>query len=239
MQARQTGQCKPRPGSPTCSDFPSLFKAAPDGAARPVSMQPQVLARGVRPPAGPRALTRRGDGWIPRPVISPQKLKFVIAFAVVAGGVVFLMAGKLKSAFRYSETVTAVAQGGEALAGRSLRIQAQYVDDSLVKKREGGKPFFEFTIAEGTSRLTVRYDDSPPDTLVNGAQVTAEGQVTRAGYFTATKVFAKCPSKYEAMQTPAGYKPPDPYSAAGRGVKQHPKDIPLPVPLPMPPPTAP
>ena len=91
--------------------------------------------------------------------MSPKKLKFVVALAVVVGGVVFLMAGKLRGAFRYSETVTAVVQGGEMLAGRSLRIQAKYVDDSLVKMREGGKPFFEFGMAEGASKLTVRYDD--------------------------------------------------------------------------------
>ena len=158
----------------------------------------------------------------------PDKMKLIVTFAIVAGGVAFLMAGKLKGAFRYSESLSVVAQSGDALAGRSLRVQAKFVDGSLVKAREGGRPYFEFQLSEGKHLLTVRYDDSPPDTLVNGAQVTVEGQVVRTGYFYATKVFAKCPSKYESAPTPAGYRPPDPYSAAGRGdVRQHPAGLPM------------
>lgn len=154
-----------------------------------------------------------------------QKLKFVIAFTVIGGGVVFLVTGKLKDSFRYSESVAAVAQSGDALVGRNVRIQGKYVDDSLVKKRDGQKPYFEFQIAEGPVRLTVRYDDSLPDTLVNGAEVTAEGQVSKGAHFHATKVFAKCPSKYDAMPTPGSYKATDPYSVAGRGTREHPSEV--------------
>ena len=160
-----------------------------------------------------------------------ERLKVIVPLVLVVGGVVFLMAGKLKDAFRYSESVQAVAQGGDSLLGRPLRIQARYVNDSLVKKREGGKPYYEFQIKEGESSLTLRYDDALPDTLVNGADVTAEGSLSRSGYFHATKVFAKCPSKYDAAGVPDGYKPPDPYSAAGRSVperKGHPGSIPMP-----------
>jgi cytochrome c-type biogenesis protein CcmE len=165
-----------------------------------------------------------------------RRWKLVVALTVVVGGVVFLMAGKLKDAFRYSETVAAVANAGDSLVGRPLRIQARYVNDSLEKKREGGKPFYEFQIHEADARLKVRYDDALPDTLVNGAEVTAEGSLARKGYFHATKVFAKCPSKYDAAQVPAGYRPPDPYQAAGRSVPSapaapragHPSNIPMP-----------
>src|SRR5205809_451593 len=104
-----------------------------------------------------------------------SKLKFIVAFAVVAGGIVLLMAGKLKDAFRFSESVAAVSKGGDALLGRPLRIQGKLVDDSLVKKRDGSKPFFEFRVVEQGHELTLRYDDILPDTLVNGAEVTAEG----------------------------------------------------------------
>jgi cytochrome c-type biogenesis protein CcmE len=151
-----------------------------------------------------------------------RKWKFVAVFAVVAGGIAFLAASKLKDAFRYSETVGSVASGGGALLGRPLRIQGKLVDDTLIKKREGGEPYFEFQVHEGTSRLTLRYDDILPDTLVNGAEVTAEGALERPGYFRATKVFAKCPSKYEAAKVPAGYRPPDPYRTAGRGAPEAP-----------------
>lgn len=152
-----------------------------------------------------------------------ERLKVIVPLTLVVGGVVFLMAGKLKDAFRYSESVQAVVNGGDSLLGRPLRIQARYVNDSLQKKREGGKPYYEFKIKEGAATLLLRYDDALPDTLVNGADVTAEGSLSKSGYFHATKVFAKCPSKYDAAgQVPAGYKPPDPYSAAGRSVPERP-----------------
>jgi cytochrome c-type biogenesis protein CcmE len=149
-----------------------------------------------------------------------RQIKFVVAIAVIAGGITVLLAGTLKSAFRYSESVTELARSGESLVGRPLRIQGTLVNDSLAKKREGGKPYFEFLVEEKGERLTVRYDDILPDTLVNGADVTAEGSLTRPGYFQATKVFAKCPSKYDAAKVPPGYRPPDPYGAAGRSVPE-------------------
>jgi cytochrome c-type biogenesis protein CcmE len=146
--------------------------------------------------------------------------KFVLAVAVIAGGIAVLMAGKLRDAFRYSEGVAAVAQAGEGLLGRPLRIQGTMVNDSLVKKREAGKPYFEFAVSEGYATLTVRYDEILPDTLVNGAVVTAEGTLERPGYFRATKILAKCPSKYDSARVPAGYRPPDPYRAAGRSAPE-------------------
>jgi cytochrome c-type biogenesis protein CcmE len=155
-----------------------------------------------------------------------KNAKFIVAFAVIGGGIAFLAAGKLKDAFRYSESVAAVAKGGEALIGRPLRIQGKLVNDSLVKKRDEGKPFFEFRVEDGPARMTVRYDDILPDTLVNGSDVTAEGKVVRPGYFQATKVFAKCPSKYEAAPVPKGYQPPDPYGTAGRSVPEAPRAAP-------------
>jgi cytochrome c-type biogenesis protein CcmE len=149
-----------------------------------------------------------------------QRIKFVVAIAVIVGAVALLMAGKLKDAFRYSESVEAVSSSGEALLGQAVRIQGKLVDDSLVKKRENGRPYYELQVQEGSSRLTVRYDDSLPDTLVNGADVTAEGSLARPGYFHATKLFAKCPSKYESAKVPPGYRPKDPYSTAGRTVPE-------------------
>jgi cytochrome c-type biogenesis protein CcmE len=150
-----------------------------------------------------------------------RSLKFTVAFAVIGGGIALLMAGKLKDAFRYSATVGEVVAGGGSLVGRPLRLQGRLLDDSLVKRRENGKPYFELRVAEGAAVLVLRYDDVLPDTLVNGAEVTAEGALERPGYFRATKIFAKCPSKYDAAKVPPhGYRPPDPYGAAGRSVPE-------------------
>jgi cytochrome c-type biogenesis protein CcmE len=147
------------------------------------------------------------------------KLKLVVAIVVIVGALLFLMAGKLKDAFRYSEDLSAIANLGPELVGRAVRIQGKLVDDSLVKRRENGKPYYELQVTGGgasPAKIVVRYDDLLPDNLVNGSEVTAEGSLTKAGYFHATKLFAKCPSKYDEMPVPEGYRPPDPYSAAGR-----------------------
>lgn len=46
--------------------------------------------------------------------------------------------------------------------------------------------------------IQITFTEPPPDTLVDRADVVVEGKLLSSGVFAATKVEAKCPSKYEA-----------------------------------------
>ena len=58
--------------------------------------------------------------------------------------------------------------------------------------------------------LPVKYvgNDAPPDTFVDRAQAVVEGQLGRDGTFIASKMQAKCASKYE-KEAAAGVRKSD------------------------------
>ena len=54
-----------------------------------------------------------------------------------------------------------------------------------------------FEVTDGTRRLPVRYRGVVPDAFKDGAEVVVEGRFD-GQTFTAARLFAKCPSKFEA-----------------------------------------
>ena len=66
-----------------------------------------------------------------------------------------------------------------------------------------------FQISQENNTLPVHYigTDAPPDTFVDRAQAVVEGKFGRDGTFTATKMQAKCASKYE-KEVAAGVRKP-------------------------------
>jgi cytochrome c-type biogenesis protein CcmE len=76
-----------------------------------------------------------------------------------------------------------------------------------------------FTLAQNDLRLNVIYNgvDPLPDTFRDGAQALADGKLGADGVFRATKIQAKCASKYEAKP---GSKPGAPvYESKPSGSK--------------------
>ena len=60
--------------------------------------------------------------------------------------------------------------------------------------------FLKFKLEQKVDVISVTYvgKDLLPDTFKDGAQAMAEGHLTRSGEFEASKIQAKCASKYEA-----------------------------------------
>ena len=58
----------------------------------------------------------------------------------------------------------------------------------------------KFKLEQKGDVISVNYvgKDLLPDTFKNGAQAMAEGHLSRSGEFEASKIQAKCASKYEA-----------------------------------------
>ena len=70
--------------------------------------------------------------------------------------------------------------------------------------REGAN--VSFTLAQDKLRMQVVYNgiDPLPDTFRDGAQALADGKLGSDGVFHATKIQAKCASKYEAKPAVKG-----------------------------------
>jgi cytochrome c-type biogenesis protein CcmE len=108
-------------------------------------------------------------------------LKFGLLIAAVLGTLAWLAVGGISETKTYYKTVA---------------------PNSIV--REGAN--VSFTLAQDKLRMQVVYSgiDPLPDTFRDGAQALADGKLGSDGVFHATKIQAKCASKYEAKPVVKG-----------------------------------
>lgn len=122
--------------------------------------------------------------------------KFGALIAVILGTLLWLAAGGIDDTKSYYRTIAEINGLGDRAYDQRIRVTGNVVDGSLVRK---GKDV-EFTIVEENRTLKVVYSGAEPlpDTLRGGAQAMADGKLSRDGVFHASRVAAKCASKYEA-----------------------------------------
>ncbi len=121
--------------------------------------------------------------------------KFAALIAIVIGTLVWLaMAGT--DTRTYYKTITELGQMGDQAYGKRLRVAGDVESGSI--QRVGNTT--QFVLAQENRKLKVAYlgTDPLPDTFKDGAQALADGKLDRDGTFHATKIQAKCASKYEA-----------------------------------------
>jgi cytochrome c-type biogenesis protein CcmE len=117
-------------------------------------------------------------------------------------------------AFTYYETLADFRGSAEALRGESSRVHGYVALDSI--ERDVDAQVVRFTVVNDPPHAGGSADDQPmvvifqsletPDLFKNGAEVVLEGRLVVADsqqQFHADKLFAKCPSKFEARATEA------------------------------------
>jgi cytochrome c-type biogenesis protein CcmE len=129
--------------------------------------------------------------------------KFALLMVAIIGTLVWLAAGGINETKTYYKEIKEVqAMGDKAQDGR-LRVGGDVVPGSIV--REGRE--VRFTIHQDALKLNVIYNgiDPLPDTFKDGSQALVDGKLRSDGVFHASKIQAKCASKYEAkpIQKPA------------------------------------
>ena len=133
-------------------------------------------------------------------------LKFGLLSAIVVGTLAWLAAGGINETKTYYKTVSELRTMGDDVYAKRLRVAGDIEENSI--ERNGRE--VRFRLKQEKELLTVRYDgiEPLPDTFRDGAQAVADGKMGRDGVFQATKIQAKCASKYEAKpgQTVPGYK---------------------------------
>ncbi len=133
-------------------------------------------------------------------------VKFGLLIAVVLGTLAWLAVGGISETKTYYKTVAEIRQLGNQAAERRLRVGGDIAVNSI--KRNGAD--VSFTLAQDSLRLQVVYNgiDPLPDTFRDGAQALADGKLGSDGVFHATKIQAKCASKYEAKPVMKGTAAP-------------------------------
>jgi cytochrome c-type biogenesis protein CcmE len=123
-----------------------------------------------------------------------MKLKIVIGGVVVLAGLVLATANFLQSNVEYG--TFAVAQR----TGKKIQVKGEWV-----KERSSGfdteKVQFTFFLKDDNNQIErVVLDGAKPNNFELATNVVAKGKY-KDGYFHATEVLTKCPSKYESTTT--------------------------------------
>jgi cytochrome c-type biogenesis protein CcmE len=122
--------------------------------------------------------------------------KFGLLVVAIIGLLVWLAAGGINESKTYYKTISELMQMGNQAQGKRLRVGGDVEDGSIVRN---GKEV-SFVLHQDKQKLKVVYSgiDPLPDTFKGGAQALADGKLASNGTFEASKIQAKCASKYEA-----------------------------------------
>jgi cytochrome c-type biogenesis protein CcmE len=127
-------------------------------------------------------------------------VKFLVAGALIIGGLSYLMFSGISSSMVYYYTLAELHQQDARLDGKGVRVSGHVRPGSIQRDETGTR--VQFLVYEKGSQLTlpVTYTGMIPDTFKDDAEVVVEGTYrSGAPIFQANTLLAKCPSKYEGM----------------------------------------
>jgi cytochrome c-type biogenesis protein CcmE len=131
--------------------------------------------------------------------------KFGILMALILGVLGWLAVGGISDTKTYYKTISELTQMNDQGKEKRIRVGGDIAPHSIV--RNGREVEFMLAQVEGPKQLHLKvvYSgiDPLPDTFKDGAQALADGKLGPDGVFHATKIQAKCASKYEAKPTAA------------------------------------
>lgn len=133
--------------------------------------------------------------------------KFAALVVVVIGTLVWIAASGMPENQTYYKTVAELSQMGDKAYGTRIRVGGDVASGSI--QHAAGE--VRFVLTQENLKLTVAYKgiDPLPDTFRDGAQALADGKLDKDGVFHASKIQAKCASKYEAKPGQPGAMPPN------------------------------
>jgi cytochrome c-type biogenesis protein CcmE len=122
--------------------------------------------------------------------------KFGLLIVAILGTLAWLAAGGINETKTYYKTVSELKAMGDDAHTKRLRVAGDVAQGTI--ERSGRQ--VRFVLKQETETLNVIYDgiEPLPDTFRDGAQAVADGKMGADGVFHASKIQAKCASKYEA-----------------------------------------
>lgn len=122
--------------------------------------------------------------------------KFGILMVLVVGSLIWLAVGGVKETKTYYKTIPELQAMGNGAQGQRIRVGGDVEPGSIHKESSR----VMFTLHQGGQTLPVVYEgaDPLPDTFRDNSQALADGRLGPNGVFEASKIQAKCASKYEA-----------------------------------------
>ena len=133
-------------------------------------------------------------------------VKFAGLIVIIVGVLVWLGTANVSESQTYYKTISELNQMPAPQKEKRVRVGGDVEKGSILRKAD----LVEFTLAQDKLQLRVAYTghDPLPDTFKDGAQALADGRMGSDGVFHASKIQAKCSSKYAIKpgEAPAGLK---------------------------------
>lgn len=123
------------------------------------------------------------------------KILIAVAVMVTAGG--YLAYSGARSSMAYYLTVGELLDRAATVQDSDLRVSGKVALGSVRWDQVSG--LLQFTATDGSRTVPIVYRGVVPDTFKPGADVVVEGRYD-GRRFTAVRLFAKCPSKFEAKE---------------------------------------
>ena len=121
-----------------------------------------------------------------------RKILVAVIVFVLAGA--YLAYNGARSSMAYYLTVGELLDRTATVRDADVRLSGTVSGGTVTRDPVAGTLAFEVT--DGTRRLPVRYRGVVPDAFKDGAEVIVGGKFD-GRTFTAARLFAKCPSKFE------------------------------------------
>jgi len=133
--------------------------------------------------------------------MSKKAARAVFSAVVIGGALTLLLAMTVRESAAYYKHVDEVMVSPEQWYGKKLKLHG-YAEGVM---RRTDSLEYRFHVTTGEHTVVATYTGIVPDTFKDGSEVVLEGQLGPEGFHVAPNgVMAKCPSKYEAAETPAG-----------------------------------
>jgi len=133
--------------------------------------------------------------------MSKKAARALFSAVVIGGALTLLLAMTVRESAAYYKHVDEVMTSPEAWYGKKLKLHG-YAEN--VERRVDSLEY-RFLVTSGDHEVVASYTGIVPDTFKDGSEVVLEGELGPNGFHVVPNgVMAKCPSKYEAAETPAG-----------------------------------
>lgn len=128
--------------------------------------------------------------------------KFGLLVVGIIGTLAWLAAGGVSESKSYYKEIKELNAMGERAHRERLKVGGDVEKGSI--QRSGAE--VTFTLVQQDLKMKVVYagSDPLPDTFRDGSQALVDGKLAQDGVFHASKIQAKCASKYEAKPGQVG-----------------------------------
>jgi cytochrome c-type biogenesis protein CcmE len=126
---------------------------------------------------------------------APRRKKFIVAGAVLLLALGYLAYVNFSASATYYLTPSELQALGPEAFEQTVRVDGTVAPGNI--EWSGKSLVLKFTITDEGASFPVTYRGVVPDTFKAGGEVIVEGTYNADGTFEATRLWARCPSRYE------------------------------------------